>query len=211
MTDASARAIAARTGRSEAEARALLAAENPGGRLVTPAEVAEAVLALLTGGSNGAVVELDGGPVGYPPRANAMDEPATNGPRPITVPGWKAPKGYANAVVAAPGARMLSIAGQVAWDAEQRLVGRGDFAAQFRQALANVLEALRAAGGAPEHLMQLTVFVTDKRQYLASAKQLGAAWKELCGRRYPAMALVEVAGLLEDGALVEIQGLAALP
>lgn len=204
MTDESARRIAAKTGRGEDEARELLAAQNPGRRLVEPAEVAAAVLALLQNESNGAIVELDGRGARYHPPPGAM-------PQPITIPGWKAPKGYSNGVLAPAGARVLSIAGQVAWDAEQRIVGRDDFAAQFRQALANVLEVLRASGGAPEHLLQLTIYVTDKQLYVARSRELGALWKELCGRRYPAMALVEVAGLLEDGALVEIQGLAAIP
>lgn len=124
---------------------------------------------------------------------------------------WAAPKGYANGVLAPAGARLLAVAGQVSWDAQQRLVGPGDFAAQFRQALANVLAVVRAAGGAPEHLLQLTIFVIDKDQYLACTRQLGAAWRELVGRHYPAMALVQVAALLEEGALVEIQALAALP
>ena len=130
---------------------------------------------------------------------------------PIVVPGWKPAVGYSNGMRAPSGARMLAIAGQVAWDAEQRLVGQGDFTVQFRQALANVVEVLRAAGGKPEHLMQLTIFVTDKRLYSASTQQLGALWKVLIGRHYPAIALVEVAALLEDGALIEIQGLAAIP
>jgi enamine deaminase RidA (YjgF/YER057c/UK114 family) len=124
---------------------------------------------------------------------------------------WAAPKGYSNGVVAPAGARLLAVAGQIAWDAEQRLVGRGDFAAQFRQALANVVAVVRAAGGGPEHLMQLTIYVTDKRAYLACKRELGLAWKELIGRHYPAMALVQVADLLEDGAQVEIAALAALP
>ena len=70
---------------------------------------------------------------------------------------------------------------------------------------------VRAAGGGPEHLLQMTVFVADKRAYLACTRELGAAWKELVGRNYPAMALVQVAALLDEGALVEIQALAALP
>lgn len=130
---------------------------------------------------------------------------------PIQPPGWAAPKGYSNGVLAPAGARLLAVAGQIAWDAEQRLVGRGDFALQFRTALANVVAVVRAAGGGPEHLLQLTIFVTDKRAYLACTRELGAAWKELVGRHYPAMALVEVADLLEEGAQVEIQALAALP
>jgi enamine deaminase RidA (YjgF/YER057c/UK114 family) len=124
---------------------------------------------------------------------------------------WAAPKGYSNGVVAPAGARLLAVAGQIAWDAEQRLVGRGDFPAQFRQALANVVAVVRAAGGGPEHLMQLTIYVTDKRAYLACTRELGLAWKDLIGRHYPAMALVQVADLLEDGAQVEIAALAALP
>lgn len=130
---------------------------------------------------------------------------------PIQPPGWAAPKGYSNGVLAPAGARLLAVAGQIAWDAEQRLIGRGDFALQFRTALANVVAVVRAAGGGPEHLLQLTIFVTDKGAYLACTRELGAAWKELVGRHYPAMALVEVADLLEEGAQVEIQALAALP
>lgn len=124
--------------------------------------------------------------------------------------GWKAPRGYANGIVAPAGARLVFVAGQIAWDAEQKLVGAGDFAAQFRQALANVLAVVAAAGGEPAHLASLTVFVTDKQEYLASTKALGTLWRELVGRHYPAMALVEVKGLLEPGAKVEIQALAAV-
>jgi len=125
--------------------------------------------------------------------------------------GWKAPRGYSNGVlVRAPGA-LLEVAGQIAWDAEQRLVGAGDFAAQFRQALANVVAVVAAAGGEPQHVTRLTIYVTDKHAYLACAKELGAAYRELLGRHYPAMALVEVADLLEEGALVEIEASAALP
>jgi enamine deaminase RidA (YjgF/YER057c/UK114 family) len=101
------------------------------------------------------------------------------------------------------------VAGQIAWDAEQRLVS-ADFAAQFRQALANVVAVVRAAGGEPNDLMSLTIYVVDKQAYMARVKELGAIWKELIGRHYPAMALVEVADLLEEGAQVEIQALAAI-
>lgn len=124
--------------------------------------------------------------------------------------GWKAPRGYANGIVAPAGARLVFVAGQIAWDAEQKLVGAGDFAAQFRQALANVLAVVAEAGGEPGHLASLTVFVTDKQEYLASTKALGTLWRELVGRHYPAMALVEVKGLLEPGAKVEIQAVAAV-
>lgn len=124
--------------------------------------------------------------------------------------GWKAPKGYANGVVCPAGARLVLVAGQIAWDAEQRLVGAGDFTAQFRQALANVLAVIAAAGGRPVDLASCTVFVKDKRAYLAAARELGAVWRESLGKHYPAMALVEVRDLVEDGALVEIQAIAAV-
>jgi enamine deaminase RidA (YjgF/YER057c/UK114 family) len=130
---------------------------------------------------------------------------------PVDPEGWQPPKGYSNGMLAPAGARLLFVAGQVAWDAEARIVGPGDFAAQFRQALENVVAVVRTAGGEPGHLGQLTIFVTDKRQYVAALRELGATWREVVGRHYPAMALVEVAGLLEEGALVEIQALAAIP
>ncbi len=127
----------------------------------------------------------------------------------IAVEAWKAPRGYSNGMLAPAGARMLAVAGQIAWDAEQRIVS-ADFAAQFRQALANVLAIVRAAGGGPNDLMSLTIYVVDKQAYLARVKELGAIWKELVGKHYPAMALVEVKGLLEPDAQVEIQALAAI-
>ena len=124
--------------------------------------------------------------------------------------GWKAPRGYANGVVVEAGARLVFVAGQIAWDAEQRLVGAGDLAAQFAQALRNVVSVVEAAGGRAEDLVRMTVYVTDKRAYLAATRAVGAAWRETVGRTYPAMALVQVADLLEDGALVEIEAVAAL-
>ena len=129
--------------------------------------------------------------------------------RTIQPDGWPVPKGYSNGVLTT-GGRLLFVAGQVGWDREEKIVGP-DFAAQFARALDNVLEVVRTAGGGPEHLASLTVFVTDKARYLASRKALGAVWRERMGRHYPAMALVEVAGLVEEGALVEIQGAAVLP
>jgi enamine deaminase RidA (YjgF/YER057c/UK114 family) len=124
--------------------------------------------------------------------------------------GWETPSGYANGIVVPAGSRLLVVAGQIAWDADQVLVGRGDFAAQFHQALANVLAVVHAAGGVPANLASVTVYVTDKQAYLAKTRELGAAWRELVGQHYPAMALVEVADLLEKDALVEIQAIAAL-
>lgn len=125
--------------------------------------------------------------------------------------GWKPARGYSNAVRVEGARALVFVAGQIAWDADQRLVGRGDFAAQFAQALRNVVACVRAAGGAPEHLVRVTIYVTDKQRYLATTREIGAAWKEIVGKHYPAMALVEVADLLEDGAQVEIEATAALP
>lgn len=124
---------------------------------------------------------------------------------PVHPPGWKAPKGYAN------GYRLgdvLFVAGQVAWDPEQNIVGLGDFAAQFRQALQNVGAVLAAAGVSPARVGRVTVYVTDKDAYNASLKACGAAWREVFGRHYPAMTLVQVAALLEEGAMVEIEATA---
>lgn len=126
----------------------------------------------------------------------------------ILPPGWPRPKGYSNGVAAR--GEVLAIAGMIGWDAQERLVGR-EFLPQFRQALLNVCAVVVAAGGAPEHIVSLTIYVTDKRQYCAALAEVGAAYREVLGRNYPAMALVQVADLLEPGALVEIQGLAVLP
>lgn len=125
--------------------------------------------------------------------------------------GWAAPRGYANGVLVEGAGRLLFVAGQIAWDADQNLVGPGDMAAQFRQALANVVAVVRAGGGEPEHIARLTAYVTDKRAYLAVTREIGAAWRELVGKHYPAMSLVQVADLLEEGALVELEATAALP
>jgi enamine deaminase RidA (YjgF/YER057c/UK114 family) len=121
-----------------------------------------------------------------------------------------APRGYANGMLGPVGGRLLCIAGQIAWDGEQRLVAE-DFAGQFAQALANVVTVVRTAGGEPHHLAQLTLYVTDKDEYLATLPAVGAAYRRLMGKHFPTMALVEVKGLLEPGAKVEIQGLAILP
>ena len=130
--------------------------------------------------------------------------------RVIQPEGWKSPRGYANGVLVEGGARTLYLAGQIAWDAEQRLTGAGDMAAQFAQALGNVAALVEAAGGRPTDVVRMTVFVVDKRAYLDAAKAIGAAWREIFGRHYPAMSLVQVADLLEEGALVEIEATAVL-
>jgi enamine deaminase RidA (YjgF/YER057c/UK114 family) len=123
---------------------------------------------------------------------------------------WSAPKGYANGVVAPAGSRLLFIAGQIAWDEQQQIVG-DDFAAQFDQALANVLTVVSAAGGTPDMLARLVVYVTNKQEYSSATRAIGIAWRARMGTHYPTMALVEVKGLLEDRAKVEIEGVAVLP
>jgi len=125
--------------------------------------------------------------------------------------GWKKPKGYANGVVLSGASKIVFVAGQVAWDAEQRIVGRGDFGAQFEQTLRNIATVLQAAGAKPEQIVRLTVYVTDKQMYVAHAKKIGVIWKDIVGRHYPAMTLVEVADLLEEGALLELEATAAIP
>jgi enamine deaminase RidA (YjgF/YER057c/UK114 family) len=124
--------------------------------------------------------------------------------------GWKPAKGYANAIRVEGASHLLFVAGQIAWDANQQLVGRGDMAAQFAQCLANVAACVRAAGGEPRHVVRMTVYVTDKQAYLAATRAIGTHWRTLFGPHYPAMALVQVAALLEDGALVEIEATAAI-
>ena len=123
--------------------------------------------------------------------------------------GWERPRGYSNGVLAPAGARMLHVAGQIGWDADQALVGPG-FVAQFRQALSNVFTVVQAAGGSAADICSLTIFVTDKQQYIDSLPGVGAAYREILGKHFPAMALVQVADLLEEGALVEIQAVAAV-
>jgi enamine deaminase RidA (YjgF/YER057c/UK114 family) len=131
-----------------------------------------------------------------------------DGPRTIQPPGWPRPRGYSNGMAAR--GELLAIAGLIGWDEHERLVSP-EFLPQWTQALRNVAAVLHAAGGEPRHLVSLTVYVTDKRQYLAAGAELGRTWREVMGKHYPAMALVQVADLLEPGALVEIQGLAVLP
>jgi enamine deaminase RidA (YjgF/YER057c/UK114 family) len=130
--------------------------------------------------------------------------------RAIQPAGWAPPKGYANGILGPAGARPLAVAGQIAWDAEQNLI-EGGFAAQFEQALRNVVDIVSAAGGEPESVASLTIYVTDRHAYLSETREVGDAYRRLMGRHYPAMAMVEVAALLEPQAQVEIQALAFLP
>jgi enamine deaminase RidA (YjgF/YER057c/UK114 family) len=125
----------------------------------------------------------------------------------IQPPGWKAPKGYANGVLAEGG--RLYVGGQIGWTADQ-VFEAGDFVGQTEQALANIAAIVRAAGGEVEHIVRLTWYVTDKREYLARSREVGEAYRRVMGRHFPAMTMVVVAGLVEDAALVEIEAVAEL-
>ena len=121
---------------------------------------------------------------------------------------WKRPRGYSNGVTA--GGRTVFVAGQIGWNAQQEFE-TDDFVGQVRQALQNIREVLAAADAAPEHLVRLTWFVTDKQQYLASLPAIGDAYRAELGRVFPAMSLIPVAELLEDRARVEIEATAVVP
>lgn len=120
------------------------------------------------------------------------------------------PKGYSNGMLAPAGGRLLFVAGQVAWNEKQEIVS-ADFATQFGQALANVIEVVKAAGGKPEHIARLTIFVASKDEYIACTRDIGARYRALMGKHFPAMSLIEIKALLEPGAKLEIEGTAVLP
>lgn len=144
------------------------------------------------------------------PRAVPDPDPHPNGggPRVIQPPGWPRPRGYSNGMAAR--GELLAIAGQIGWDEHCKPVSP-EFLPQWAQALRNVAAVLHAAGGGPQDLVSLTIYVTDKRQYIAAGPDIGRTYRDVLGKHFPTMALVQVAGLLEDWALVEIQGLAVLP
>jgi len=121
-----------------------------------------------------------------------------------------APKGWSHGVLAPRDGRLLFVAGMAGWSATTQGDPPG-FAAQFARALDQVLTVVRAAGGEPGDVARMTVYVTDLAQYRASLKELGEAWRERFGRHYPAMALLEVKGLVDRGALVEIESTAVIP
>jgi enamine deaminase RidA (YjgF/YER057c/UK114 family) len=121
---------------------------------------------------------------------------------------WKRAKGYANGVVAE--GRMVFVAGQIGWNADQRFESL-DFVAQVRQALENVVAVVREAGGTVEHITRLTWFITDKREYVSRLPEVGEAYRGVMGKHFPAMTMVEVSALIEDAARVEIEASAVLP
>jgi enamine deaminase RidA (YjgF/YER057c/UK114 family) len=123
-------------------------------------------------------------------------------------PEWTPPKGYANGVAAR--GTTIFVGGQIGWNGQQQFE-TDDFVGQARQALANIVAVLRAGGADPEHIVRMTWYVVDKREYAASYRALGAAYREVVGRHFPAMTAVEVKALIEDRARVEIEATAVVP
>jgi len=123
-------------------------------------------------------------------------------------PGWKAPKGYVNGIAAK--GRLVFLAGMVGWN-RQGVFESDDFVEQTQQALQNIVETLAEAGGKPEHIVRLTWFILSKEEYLARLEALGRVYRQIMGRHYPAMSVVEVRALIEDRARVEIEATAVIP
>ena len=126
----------------------------------------------------------------------------------ILPPGWRRPKGYANGIVAE--GRLLVTAGLIGWDEQERFPS-DDFIDQVRQALKNTVQVLAGGGAGPEHIVRMTWYITDKQEYLERQRELGTVYRETIGRHFPAMAVVQVAALLEDRARVEIETTAVIP
>jgi enamine deaminase RidA (YjgF/YER057c/UK114 family) len=122
---------------------------------------------------------------------------------------WAKPKGYANGIAAR--GTLVFVAGQIGWNGEKEKFESDDFVAQTRQALANIVAVLAESGARPEHLVRLTWYVTDKQEYVARLAEIGKAYREVIGRHFPTMALVQVAALVEDRAKVEIEATAVMP
>lgn len=123
-------------------------------------------------------------------------------------PGWAEPKGYANGILAR--GALLFVGGQIGWNAQQQFES-DDFIAQTRQALLNIAAVLKAGGAGPEHMVRMTWYVLDRVEYVARLKELGAVYREVMGKNFPAMTCVEVAALVEDRAQVEIEVTAVVP
>jgi enamine deaminase RidA (YjgF/YER057c/UK114 family) len=128
----------------------------------------------------------------------------------IRPPHFPKPRGYSDGLLVPAGSRILYVSGQIGWDKDARIVST-DFATQFLQAFDNVISVVREAGGGTEHITRLLAFVTDLDEYRAATPAIGEGWRARMGKYYPAMSLVKVAGLLEPGAKVEIEGTAVLP
>ncbi len=122
--------------------------------------------------------------------------------------GWADAKGYANGISAV--GRSLYVGGQIGWNAQQQFES-DDFIQQMEQALRNILTIVETAGGQADNIVRLTWYIIDKKEYLSRQKEVGAAYRRVLGRHFPAMAMVVVAGLIEDRALLEIEAIAVLP
>jgi enamine deaminase RidA (YjgF/YER057c/UK114 family) len=123
-------------------------------------------------------------------------------------PGWPRPRGYSNGIEAR--GRLVFVAGQIGWDEHERFQ-HPDMAGQVAQALRNTLAVLKEAGAGPEHVVRQTWYVTSRAEYLGGVKEIGAAWRELMGKNFPVMAVVEVTALMESAAKVEIESTAVVP
>jgi len=121
-----------------------------------------------------------------------------------------APSGYSNGLLVDGGGKLLFVAGQIAWDQDQKIVS-DDFVEQFDKALANVIAVLRAADGEPNNIVRLVIYVTNKAEYRERTREVGERYRKHLGKHFPAMVLVQVAGLLDDRAKVEIEGMAVIP
>jgi NAD(P)-dependent dehydrogenase (short-subunit alcohol dehydrogenase family)/enamine deaminase RidA (YjgF/YER057c/UK114 family) len=201
MTTETVDRIAAKTGRTREDALAAALASEGQARLISPEEVASAVvslsLAAITHPPNGEALVLNG------------RDPMSGRFAIINPEELGAPKGWNNGMLAQQGGRILFIAGQTARDGTGKLLA-GDLVSQFDRALDNVLVVLRQAGGEPSDVGRFTIYVTDMAQYRASLKPLGEVYRRRMGTHYPAMALVEVTSLVDPGAVVEIEATAVL-
>ncbi len=129
--------------------------------------------------------------------------------RVLAPPGWAAPIGYVNGIEAAPG-RLVFIAGQVGWNAEQKFESE-EIAPQFAQALRNIVAILAEAGGKPEHICRMTAYCCDKPAYLAARREIGRIWREIMGRHYPCMTMIFVSDLLDAPGKIELEATAVVP
>jgi NAD(P)-dependent dehydrogenase (short-subunit alcohol dehydrogenase family)/enamine deaminase RidA (YjgF/YER057c/UK114 family) len=195
--------VAERSGMPPAEALAAVLATTGQSRLQTTAEVAQQVLALCTGSANGQAVLLGGIPT-----ASRVDGGGDMSQEIVNPESLGAPKGFSHGVLA-PAGRTLYVAGQPGWD-DNATGARPGFPEQFARALDRVLAVVRQAGGKPGDITRLTAYVTDLAAYRMARPALGKVWGERFGQYYPAMALVEVKGLVDRGAIVEIEATAVL-
>ena len=120
----------------------------------------------------------------------------------LNPPGWPRAKGYSNGITAQ--GRIVFVAGLIGWNEKEEIVS-DDFVDQFRQALTNIKAVLAEAGAGPEHMVRMTWFISDKEEYLSRLKEVGAVYRDIMGKNYPAMAVIVVKGFIEDGAKLEIE------